>query len=328
MIDAPASAAIHAAMTLLSRLCALFLAALAACQSPVASDSIALSPSPASSQPQAAATPVETTAGARPALWKVADEDTTIYILGTVHVLPGGIDWFGGLIEQAFNSSQLLVTEITGGDPLEMQALVMDKAMLKGGQTLRELLSPQQREAYEAALAGMGIPLAAFDRFEPWYVSVSLSTLPLMREGFAGEHGVEKFLEARARQRGMAQESLETPQAQISIFDSLPLDVQKAYLATIIAELPRIGESLKAMVEAWKTGDADGLARLMNADESDPVLIDRLLISRNREWARWVDRRLAQPGTVFLAVGAGHLAGAGSLQEQLATLGIVTHRLQ
>ena len=82
------------------------------------------------------------------------------------------------------------------------------------------------------------------------------------------------------------------------------------------------------MVDAWKRGDADSLARLMNEEEDEPELMERLLTNRNKAWADWVKARLDKPGTVFVAVGAGHLAGNGSVQEQLATRGIATTRVQ
>ena len=71
------------------------------------------------------------------------------------------------------------------------------------------------------------------------------------------------------------------------------------------------------MVAEWIEGDAVGLAALMNAELTDPVLKERLLTSRNANWAGWIERRLEEPGTVFIAVGAGHLAGEGSVQDHL-----------
>jgi uncharacterized protein YbaP (TraB family) len=74
-------------------------------------------------------------------------------------------------------------------------------------------------------------------------------------------------------------------------------------------------------------GDADALAALLNAELDDPVLYQRLLTQRNAHWAGWVEQRLAQPGTVFVAVGAGHLAGADSVQRQLARRGLKVERI-
>jgi uncharacterized protein len=307
-------------MQTMSRLFALVLAALALWQVPLAAKA---------TEPAAAASAIgalERAAG--PALWKVADEDTTIYVFGTIHILPPGIEWFDGRIRKAFDSSQLLVTEITRDDPTATQALILGKAMLKEGGTLRDLLSAEQRAAYEQALSDLGMPLAMFDRFEPWYVSVSLSTLPLMRDGFAEENGVERFLETQASQRGMPQVGLETAEYQLSLFDTLPLGVQKTYLAKVVSELPNLSSVIKSMIRAWQTGDAEELARLVNSEQSDPVLIEQLLVRRNKAWAQWIDQRLEEPGTVFVAVGAGHLAGPASVQDQLLAMGIASQRIQ
>ena len=311
-------------MKTVSRISTLLLAALAACLSPSTGQEALQDHSGNNTRvtTAAAGNPV------RPALWKVSDDDTTIYLFGTVHILPEGIDWYHGRIREAFEDSGLLVTEITGDDPMTMQALVMDKAVLKDGSTLRAMLSEEQRAAFENALVSLGAPVSSFDIFEPWYATVALSTLPLMQEGFSGDHGVEELLEARAVERGMERLGLETAEYQLSLFDTLPIDVQKNYLGEIVSVLPNIKTEIRAMIAAWESGDAENLARLMNSSQSDPVLIETLLINRNKQWAKWVDARLDEPGTVFLAVGAGHLAGEGSLQDQLDSAGITSVRIQ
>jgi uncharacterized protein YbaP (TraB family) len=81
------------------------------------------------------------------------------------------------------------------------------------------------------------------------------------------------------------------------------------------------------MVADWMKGDPDALAVLINQDMSDPVLYKRLLTDRNARWASWIDNRLKRPGIVFVAVGAGHLAGKGSVQEQLRKYGLKARRI-
>ena len=265
---------------------------------------------------------------AQPALWKISDDDTTIYLFGTIHVLPDGINWFEGKVAQAFAASESLVTEIVGGDPAEMQGLVVNMAMLPASKSLRSQLTGEKLAAYEAALARYGIPPELFDRFEPWYAAIALSTVPLMQAGFDAEHGVENLLEDKAQQRSLAHIGLETSAYQLGLFDGLPMAVQERYLGEVIEQLPTLKTDINAMVEAWKGGNAAELARLMNAAESDPVLVKTLLIDRNKAWAQWLQQRMDKPGTVFVAVGAGHLAGPGSVQDQLSALKIHSCRLQ
>ena len=283
------------------------------------------------SNPVVAEQPVKVAAAsesALPALWKISDEDTTIWLFGTIHALPAGIDWFGGKIASAFDGSQELVTEIADADPVEMQQLVLSHATLPQGQTLRGMLTAEQKAAYEKQLGTLGLPPQAFDGYEPWYAAIALSTLPLLKSGYDQQNGVEQVLDARAKALGRPHSALETAAYQIGLFDSLPLDAQKAYFAEVVDQLPQVTEQLGQIVTAWRKGDADGLAKLMNADEDDPQLIEMLLIRRNKNWADWIKARMDRPGTVFVAVGAGHLAGPGSVQDQLAGKGIKAERVQ
>ena len=70
------------------------------------------------------------------------------------------------------------------------------------------------------------------------------------------------------------------------------------------------------------------LAALLNEGLTDPVLAKALLYDRNERWAEWIDTRLDEPGTVFVAVGAGHLAGAMSVQDYLTGRGLAVTRVQ
>jgi len=275
-------------------------------------------------------TPAEESPSAaiRPALWKVADSDTTIYLFGTVHVLPAGVDWYGGKVAEAFDRSGELVTEIVDTDGTANRGTMVQRAALPQGGTLRDMLPGDERARYEAALAGLGLPAQAFDPYEPWLAAMILSVTPLTKAGFAPGNGVDVALGAKAKARGLKHEGLETYDYQIGLFDSLPMETQKLYLAQVVKGLPTVQDEITAMIAAWKRGDAEALARLMNADEDFPGMYEVLLTNRNKAWATWIGQRMQRPGTVFLAVGAGHLAGPGSVQEQLAAQGLVSERVQ
>lgn len=272
--------------------------------------------------------PAQTLTSSGPALWVAKDEDTTIYLFGTVHALPQGVDWYKGNIANALESSDSIVTEIKmdEGMATRMQQLVVSKGMLPAGTTLRGLMSPQDKATYETAMQKLGVPAAAFDQFEPWYAGLTMSMLPLLQQGYSPESGVEKVLLADAK--GKPQSALETLEFQIGIFDGLPQESQIEFLIDAAANVDEIKPQLDAMVAEWIEGDADALADLMNEGLDDDALAEKLLYMRNRNWAAWIDSRMDTPGTVFIAVGAGHLAGDKSVQDVLADLGIQTSRVQ
>jgi len=260
-----------------------------------------------------------------PALWRVSDADTTIYLFGTVHALPQGKEWFDGRIERAFTSADEMVTEVDVSDQSASAAAMQQAGMLPEGTSLRALMTPDNRQQFEAALVGLGLPVEALDRLEPWMATLTMSLLPLLQQGYQTESGVEVALSARAGDKRRA--ALETVAQQIDLFDGMPMDAQLTFLDKTVEAMPEAKGSLDAMVEEWIVGDADGLAALLNAELDDPVLYERLLTRRNANWAGWIEQRLEQPGTVFIAVGAGHLAGADSVQRHLVRRGLKVERV-
>lgn len=263
-----------------------------------------------------------------PALWKVADEDTTIFLFGTVHALPPEMQWMRPGIADALAASDTLVTEVELDESTAaaMQQAIIMKGMLPQDQSLRAMLDEEQRAKYEATVTQVGLKPGTFDRFEPWYAAMMLTMLPLIKEGYATSSGVEKVLGGSAGE-AKKREALETIDYQLTIFDTLPQEAQIRYLMEVVEGNQDIKAMLDKMVASWLAGDADGLAQLMNEGLTDAELAERLLYRRNRNWADWIAERLKRPGTVFMAVGAGHLAGENSVQDALAARGIATARV-
>ena len=122
---------------------------------------------------------------------------------------------------------------------------------------------------------------------------------------------------------------LESFEWQMSLFDTLPEEQQLAMLKGYLDEMDKADAFIPAMMESWAAGDTEKLASLMNeALKDDPKLAKLLLADRNAKWADWIQKRMAQPGTVFVAVGAGHLGGKDSVQDYLAKKGLKTERVK
>jgi uncharacterized protein len=278
--------------------------------------------------PQPAPAPAAATVDADPALWVVKDKDTTIYLFGTIHVLKPGLSWFDEAVKTAFDKSDALVLEMVQPDPESMKGLVMTKGFTKDGPTLTERLPEAERPVYAKALTDMGIPPAAFDRAQPWLVATNLSLLPLVKGGYAAEAGPEQVLTAAAQGKKKQVIGLETPEQQIGYLADMPDALQLKFLEATLKDLPDAQKDMAEMVDAWSTGKPDKLAAIMNESMKEtPELGKILLTDRNARWAQWIKQRLAVPGTIFLAVGAGHLAGAGSVQDQLAKIGVTATRI-
>ncbi|WNO53339.1 TraB/GumN family protein [Stakelama saccharophila] len=283
---------------------------------------------PAAAQTADAAPAAATTRDADPALWVVKDDDTTIYLFGTVHVLKPGLSWFDDAVKQAFDASDELVLEIRQPDGKAMQKLMLQYGLDPEQAPLSETLPEGLGARYLKAMAGIGIPQAAADRFEPWFAATLLSVAPLQKLGYDPVNGPEAVLTAAAEAAKKKLGALETPEQQLGYLDSLSDEAQIAFLTSTLEDMDEAQAMMDAMVDRWSSGDPQALGKLLNDELTDsPELQKILLTDRNANWADWIDTRLDTPGTVFVAVGAGHLAGEGSVQEQLAAHDLIAARI-
>ncbi|NIJ16391.1 TraB/GumN family protein [Sphingobium vermicomposti] len=280
-------------------------------------------------RPAATRPPAAQSSMVSPALWSVRDDDTTIYLFGTVHVLKPGVQWFDGGVKRAFDQSDELVLEILEPtDPQAMAATMAHAALARDGVKLSDRLSPDLRQRYQAAMTANDLPWQMFEAFNPWMAGMALSVQPLEKLGYRAELGAEKTLTVAARAAGKKVRALETVEQQLGYFAGLPMEQQVKFLNATVDGLPDMDREFARLIRHWQQGDPERLAQEMNESlEATPELAQVLLIQRNITWARWIKGRLEEPGTVFVAVGAGHLAGKGSVQDQLKQIGIASARV-
>jgi len=128
--------------------------------------------------------------------------------------------------------------------------------------------------------------------------------------------------------KAMGRVGLETGDQQLRMFDSIPADLQIVNLMQVVEQIGMLDTRMDTMVQGWLSGDMTAVSELSEDKDDDPRMAEALLYPRNRAWADWIAQRLKTPGRVFVAVGAGHLAGAQSVQKALEAKGLKVDRLQ
>lgn len=289
---------------------------------------LAAAPLAAQNAPPAAA-PVATV-DADPALWVVRDGDTTIYLFGTFHMLRPGLSWFDEAVADAFNASdELKIEVIQPEDPSAIASLVQTTGLYSDGATLTSRLSDEQRTAYQAALQQLGIPVNALDTLRPWYASLSVTLGVYQAMGFAPESGAEHALTRAANAAHKPISAFETIEEQIGFLASSPESEQIFGLLQFFTHARELPQSINDLMTSWSSGNPEATAALMNESMAETPETERIMLTdRNRRWAETLATRMEQPGTVFVAVGAGHLAGENSVQHFLSERGITATRVE
>jgi uncharacterized protein YbaP (TraB family) len=269
-------------------------------------------------------------ATAKPALWVVKDADTTIYLFGTVHLLPTDTDWRYPALDQALAASDSLTIELTDDDPVRMQALVLQYG-LDPAHPLSDKLSATENATLAKAAQTVGVPggVNTLQMMRPWLAGLTLAVAPLLKAGMDPAHGVDKLLKAQMLAAGKPVDGLETAEQQIRFLADLPADVELEFLRSTLRDVDKSRAELTTLIDAWKNGDVATIARIEDEDlaQHAPELYQRLLVQRNQAWATKITAMLQKPGTFFIAVGAAHLAGPDSVQAQLETRGTSVERL-
>jgi uncharacterized protein YbaP (TraB family) len=265
---------------------------------------------------------------ARPAMWRLRDRDTTIYLFGTIHALPQNLQWHTARFDRALAGASEIVMELSPGDlGAGAQSAMLRHGLATGLPPVLDRVAPDKRERLRHVIAQSGVPMETFDRMKSWMAGVMLAALGFQHMGIAAEQGVERSLTQVAGHRPVT--GLETAEQQIGYLDSLSEESQRALLASATEDPAAQRQEFEQMLAAWRRGDVDAIAATFNTDESMTAELRRtLLTQRNARWADWLRDRMERPGSVFVAVGAGHLAGPDSVIEQLRQRGIRVERVQ
>lgn len=266
---------------------------------------------------------------AQPALWAIKDQDSTIYLFGTIHVLKPQTAWRSPQLDAALKASDELVVEVLGADdPAVMQPLVLQYG-LDRARPLSAKLAPDDFKRVLILSQGMGVPPQTLEMMRPWLASISLAMLPVIKAGYDPKSGVETVLQAQMAAAGKPATSLETAEQQIRFFADLPPAAEVEMLKATLADAEAGVSKIDAMVAAWASGNVkvleDEFITEMKTDYAEAYEV--LITARNRDWSRQLKTKLDGKGVSFVAVGAGHLVGPDSVQAQLAALGITAERV-
>lgn len=257
-------------------------------------------------------------------LWKATGKGSTVYLAGSIHMLSPDFYPLNPVFDSAFNDSDLLVEEVDLGELLgpasQMQALM--RGMLPAGQTLASVLSPATLALVTKAAKDLGAPIEALQRFKPWMLALTLEGLELAHAGFDPQLGLDKHFYDLAKESGKAVQGLETVDFQLSRLDGMTPEQQDRMLAQTLKELETEKTSVTKLTTAWKTGDADAVERLVLGQlKPEPVLYERLLVERNRNWLPKIEALFSRKGHALVLVGAAHLVGSDGLLAMLKAKG-------
>ncbi|MEJ2309824.1 MAG: TraB/GumN family protein [Gammaproteobacteria bacterium] len=272
-----------------------------------------------------------TRVNAHPAMWLVEDQDSKVYLFGSIHVLPEGVRWYTPVIATAFENADELVIESKADDVDDqaMNSYIRARALLPGGQTLDELLSPADYARLQELARLLELDEYSVSRMQPWLLRIVIANEIFEYSGMERTLGVDTLFEQTAARNNMRISSLETPTEAMMTLAEYPLEVQLQQLSESLNNAPNNNtqDGLGGLLISWATGDIDRNARLI-ARSMTPLTYRNVVVKRNEKWLPRVERYLDKPQQTMVVVGNAHLVGKGNMIDMLRQRGYLVSRVQ
>jgi uncharacterized protein YbaP (TraB family) len=261
---------------------------------------------------------------ATPALWTVQKDGKTLYLFGSIHLLPAQLKWRRPEIDAAIAAAKVFVFEapVDGAGSGAMSNFVETGGKLPKGKTLQDVLPADLYGKLEEASWKVNYPPMLLKQFRPWLAAVSLELFTYIKAGFSTWYGVDHLIEEEAKRNGRRLDYLETVEEQLSFFSRLNRKTEIAYLSETVRSVLEDPNSPNDLVNAWASGKPEKMIPLLDdAFARVPALRGQLLVARNKNWIPKLEAMLASPDTHFVTVGVGHLVGPGSVVALLRAKG-------
>ncbi len=267
-----------------------------------------------------------------PALWKVTDRNSTLYLYGTVHLLPDGTDWQRRDMQAAFDDVGTMFFEIPDNNEAALEASTMQRVhgLYTNGRTLSERMDSLNQKLLFAAAHNADVPLRAIDNFKPWLVTDMLIIAAAEKGGLKSKNSADTVLRAKAISAQKTIRSLDTMNTYIEAVALQPDWVQMQALEDTIANFDTIVGDMKGVNAAWLVGNTDMLETdlIYPAKKRSPEMYKALFLDRNLKWARTLDEFMEGDSRGMVVVGIGHLVGPDSLPNQMRELGYDVERVR
>lgn len=267
-----------------------------------------------------------TPALAEPALWKISDDDSAIYLFGSVHMFPYQLDWrsdgFNRLLATADHVWFEVVMDVEAYSTITR--ITMTQGFFRDGRSLRDVLEPADFARLAAAATAVGSDVTVLEGMQPWFAAMTLGDGARLK----ATAGVELLVDAEVapeRKRG-----LETAAEQMGFLADVPMaDQVDALMSAVEGIEAGVSSQLVPMIEAWRRGNTAELGRVIEAQitDRDRAMYKRILTDRNHRWLDQLEALLADNDESLVIVGAAHLVGNDGVQALLRDRGYAVERI-
>ena len=245
-------------------------------------------------------------------LWRISGNNLSkpSYLFGTIHLLCANDIELSETLKTAIKETDKVYLELDMDNLFEMMQAVQ-KMKMRNDTTLSDLLSESDYKKVKAFFTSKSsmIPFSILETYKPM-----LAASMIMQTSTDCDNAIsmEQIIMQQAKQDRKEIKGMETMTYQLSIFDSIPYEVQAKQLLAFITENDtedKASKEYEEMASAYRNQELNKLEMLINKEEFGVGnFADLLLYNRNRNWVVTMGK-IFSANSAVIAVGAGHLPG-------------------
>lgn len=263
-------------------------------------------------------------------LWKISDNNSSVWILGSIHYADSSFYPLSKVIEQAFQESEALAVEMDISDTetqIQTEEEFKKEGMFAENENLKDFLPDSLWEKLDSIAIVLGVPSEMFLPMRPWMAATVLASMAILSTGIEKDLGIDVVLLDSAANSGKEIIALETPKEQVQSFSDVADSNETSgisYLETTFKEFENLKPMLKSILHAWKTADIKALQELLkteNMTKTEEKLNQKIYNERNFKMAAKVEEFLKANKKIFVVVGVGHLILEDNVLEILSKKG-------
>ena len=263
---------------------------------------------------------------ADPALWRVSDDDSDIYLFGSVHIFTREVNWRTPQFDALLKSADHVVFEVV----MDVDAyatltyITMTEGTLPNGELLGDMLDTDEYASLAEVASSVGLEMASLERMQPWLAALTLGQMAMPKASAGVELLVDSEIEPERKR------SLETVEEQMALFAGGSREEQiEGLMSTVEGIESGMLADLAPLVDAWESGDTDALKAAMDGfiTPRDKAAYAKLIDERNAKWIAPLEKLLAENDNSLVIVGAGHLVGPEGVPALLEGKGYTVERI-
>lgn len=255
-----------------------------------------------------------------PALYQATSVNGgVLYLFGSIHAADRRAKRLPDYVTSAYEASDYLCVECdiyAFQKDTAAQTEMVTQFLCEPGKEAADYLGQTLYEEAKAYLTASGAYMSVYDQYRPAMWLSLVENAAISAADLDADRGIDLALLKKAHREEKEIREVESVEAQYELLLSFPDTLNCRMIAEQVNHPDEAAEGLKALYEAWLSGDVEAMTALLYAEEDGATdwtaqerslydaYEDAMITQRNLAMADCAEDYLREGGTGFFVVGA------------------------